>query len=150
MALNVWLREEDLPKNKNCASFADAYFECLDNFELDNTVREIVKLIDNARFISDTRLETKYGDIIRLDELSTGCKLYLNVYLNPDVLFDTIEAGGNVIAELLKLKKGNILLHFVPIIYGDVQIDIDAHYGQEIVHFESYQEFSNYFEKKVP
>lgn len=146
MALNVWIREEDLPKSRKLIGFTDAYFvTSLSQFRVDEAVKHIVKNIDGATFINKNTLYSRFGNVMDVKQLSTGCKLYLNIYTNAKDLFDTIDAGGNVLLEILKLKEGSILVHGLEPVLNDFMVDIDVHFGRKIVHFDSYDRFHQYF-----
>lgn len=145
MALNVWIREEDLPKNRRLIDCNNAYFDAyLHELVIDAKVRQIVKKIDGATFIDDEVLYSKYGGVMGIRDLSAGCKVYLDVYTFKDKLFDTFEAGENVLRELIKLGDGNVLLN-CGFYMDDCVINVDVHYRKRITHFDRFRDFYTFW-----
>lgn len=58
---------------------------------MDDAIINIIKAIDGSVYLGNGRFHTKLDEIIGLDSLSTGCKTVINVYNNPDKLFDCTE-----------------------------------------------------------
>lgn len=83
--------------------------------QIDDTVKDLIADIDEAECFYNNRggitVLSPSGDSISLFDLSTGCKTALNIYLNPKEIFDTLECGNNAKNAILKLPRGNAVMH---------------------------------------
>lgn len=97
-------------KSINGVVCSDAYFNCaiddhLINFNRDN--RAIMKEIDNADYIDDSRYMSKYGKYaVSMKELSTGCKTCININSFKNQMFYIGECGINALSCIFKLTDG--------------------------------------------
>jgi hypothetical protein len=95
--INVYTDKKHIPKHFRLEM-------CNDLFFMFNTINEplteqdvkYIKLIDNANVLSEGRISTPMGTTT-LHNLSTGCKTLLNIFHNPNILFNVVECGGNVL-----------------------------------------------------
>lgn len=71
--------------------------------------KEAIWEIDYAKLTADNRIEMKYGIGI-LRNLSSGCKSYLNVLLNPDKVVSAMECGANVLSKLFQLEHVKLFM----------------------------------------
>lgn len=102
----------------------DQYFNLhTGNLPMGQREKEAIWEIDHAKLTADNHIETKYGVGI-LRNLSSGCKSYLNVILNPDKVVSAMECGANVLDKLFLLDDIKLFMShperfFIP---DDVQI----------------------------
>lgn len=90
--LELYVNKEDIPKLEKLISFNDAFFNLsYGSLDVDDAIINIIKNIDGSVYLGNGRFHTKFDEIIGLDSLSTCCKTVINVYKNPDKLFDCTE-----------------------------------------------------------
>ncbi len=88
----------------------DQYFNLhTSNLPMGEAEKEAIWEIDHAKLTADNRIETKYGIGI-LRNLSSGCKSYLNVLLNPDKVVSVMECGANVLSKLFQLDHVKLFM----------------------------------------
>ena len=61
------------------------------------------------------------GEVLNIDKLSTGCKTLLNIFYNPDIIFDIRECGENALDLIYALPEGNIYCDY-PLISFDMTV----------------------------
>jgi len=81
------------------------------NLRLGKEAKEAIMFIDEAKLTPLSHIETKYG-IGTIRNLSSGCKTYLNILLNPDKIFNVAECGANVLELLFKRGGVNLFMPF--------------------------------------
>ncbi len=97
-----------------------------DRIEISSDIKQIIKHIDNADYISGTSIQTRYEEVVDISKLSTGCKTVINVLLFPNKIVNCIEAGSNAIEFMFKyFHTGNIHIPFIPVISSIYATDID-------------------------
>jgi len=72
------------------------------------TVKSILKRVEQAEYNDNVSFIDRFGFKLYSDCLSTGTKTLLNINYQVDKVFYGGEMGYNAIAELLKLKNGNV------------------------------------------
>ena len=134
MSLNLYIEPEDAAKsglkleNKN-----DAFFNMhISGMKISDAVQQMIMDIDGSIYSSGSDIRTRYGRLVDIRKLSTSCKTAINVYCNPDKLFNCVEAGENVLRYILKFKHGNAFMPLLPSIIEDFEVDVLLHYrGKE-------------------
>lgn len=92
--------------------YNDRYFNLYtSNFKMGEREKEAIWEIDQAKLTDDNHIETKYG-IGVLRNLSSGCKSYLNVLLNPDKVVSVMECGANVLCKLFELDNIHLFMSY--------------------------------------
>jgi hypothetical protein len=136
--LELYVNKEDIPKSDNLISFNDAFFNLrYGGLDIDDAIINIIKTIDGSVYLGNGRFHTKFDEIIGLDSISTGCKTVINVYKNPDKLFDCTECGNNALELIFRLKNGRVYCSMAPA-YPDfyTPVDVMIHgYKNEKKHF---------------
>ncbi len=83
--LNIYL-----DKPENTIDYNDAYFNTnYMNYKFDTEDQNIIKTIDSVEYQGNFEVNSKFykNTLIRVTELSTGCKTLLNTINNPDKIF---------------------------------------------------------------
>ena len=79
---------------------------------VDDNMRRIVKAIDQGELIDSNKFMDRFGVVLYLSELSTGCKAAICVYKNAELIVDTQECGLNARDAIFNYcENGKILLH---------------------------------------
>lgn len=150
MALNIYIDKKDIPKKSKIIKFNDIQFEYdLDNMIVDKTIEKLMYDIDGSVYIPDGNgsMRTRYGDLLKLNYLSTGCKTAINVYNHPDKIVDCIECGNNAFEYILSLKNGNVFGYGVAAVNGDKNIDVNVIYNEKITKFNKLSDLINFWSK---
>lgn len=150
MSLHVYRRVEDLPKGMKYVKENDTYFNMRGSLDKDDILQvNILRDIEKAEIISDKTVKGENYDILGstgLKDLSTGTKTLLNINSNPDICFDTIECGDNVLEYLRHFNKGNIIWKEPVLLLSDTDYSCDIEYKGII--FNSYPEFLMFVENE--
>ena len=148
MALNVYLRMEDIPKEKQIIMFNDGVFgkSLLSEDSFSNNalseIKYVMKKIDGADYIDKRNMRDRFGNYTSIEHLSTGCKSLINCIHYPDCVVNCIECGGNVIDVIIHRTEGNVLLYTLPDNDGK-SIDIDLHLADgRVEHYSEIEEFT--------
>lgn len=111
--LNVYTKKSYIPDGVEYIHYNEMYFDGF-NPELpdNNIVRRILQEIDGAEYQTSKTFIGRFipGAGLYNSLLSGGCKIALNVVLNPSKCFDTVGAGDNAINTILSLTDGHIVL----------------------------------------
>ena len=75
---------------------------------VDEEMQRLILSIDGSEFIGKWSMQTKYGDVLGLKYLSTGCKTAINCYLFRDRLVNVSECGANALKEILHMDGTRI------------------------------------------
>lgn len=77
-----------------------------------SNISKFIQDIDSGIYIDERNFKDRFGNIARIDWLSTGCKAAILVELNDNnELIDTIECGTNALSAIISVcRKGNILI----------------------------------------
>lgn len=79
---------------------------------VDETTKQFVKEIDKGELIDANRFIDRFGTILYISELSTGCKAAFCTYFYPDKIVDLQECGRNARDAIFNYcENGRILLH---------------------------------------
>lgn len=113
MSLNVYdrwqLEDGEIPVPYE--PLTPVYFD--KNIKLPDTdlVRDILKSIDNAEYLTETEFQGSLPPINKasIDFLSDGCKTVLCIALDNSKCFNTMSAGPNAVFKALQLKSGNMI-----------------------------------------
>lgn len=138
MALSIYRTEKDVPKDKKVITSNDTFFSLNKPSKVDENIKKIIKIIDNADYIDNDTIRTPYG-VTGLSSLSSGCKTIINMYRHPELVFNGIECGYNALGFIIKhLKNGNIITAIAPAYeLNDCKINADYHSGNKCGHYES-------------
>ena len=150
MALNIYVDTEDIPKSLKVIRFNDNQFDYdLDSMKIDKNIEKLMYIIDGSRYIPDGNgsMRTRYGDLLKLSYLSTGCKTAINIYNHPNEIVDCIECGDNAINEILSLNRGNIIGYGTSLMGGDKAIDVNMIYKGKIYKFSSLKKLVDFWMK---
>ena len=150
MALNIYIDKKDIPKKAKIIKFNDAQFDYdLDKIIVDKNIEDIMFSIDGSRYIPDGNgsMRTRYGDLLKLSYLSTGCKTAINVYNHPNEIVDCSECGNNAFEYILSLKNGNVFGYGVAAVNGDKNIDVNVIYNGKIAKFNKLSDLINFWSK---
>ena len=83
--------------------FNEVFFRMNITFsDLTPTDFEIIDSVDNAKFLSDESFKTPFG-IIKIVNLSTGCKTVINALHYPKSAFNLVECGDNAFTKLAEV-----------------------------------------------
>lgn len=96
----------------------DAYFDLhLSDIKFDSTVLKLIKNIDGVDYAGKHAVYSKYhkGAVVRVEELSTGCKTAINVYSFPQKVFYAGECGDNALYEIYGFNRGNVFMNYFSI-----------------------------------
>ena len=79
------------------------------NEPIEGTLHATIARIEQVSFVSRDRIVSKITEQpISLTEISTGCKVVINIILNPNIPVNVYECGENYIHEIYRLDKGKI------------------------------------------
>ena len=140
--LNVYIGDI---KSENLVKFNDAWFDRhLKGLKVDANIKYFMKKIDESTYIKEHKMYSRFDKelCVSMEQLSTGCKTLINVYIFNDKIFDVIECGDNVIDEIFRLKQGNILIsafYLIPEFQGTVKV-----YTNNGVMMMNNEQLSNY------
>lgn len=112
--LKIYIKDINT-EDKNYCMFNDAWFDSnVRKIDFNNDIIQIVKLIDEVKYIGDYRFDSKFkpGTAILVNELSTGCKTAINIAAFPDKIFTVAECGDNALQVIFNFKQGNIYLPY--------------------------------------
>ena len=96
--------------SENYVIFNDSFFNLnTSNETMSDKEAAIIYQIDNAKLLSEKRIETKFG-IGNIRNLSTGCKTVLNIVKHPDMIVCVDGCGTNVLDYIFQMEDANILM----------------------------------------
>lgn len=86
----------------------DIYFDFyIDNVDIDNNIANIIKKIDGVDYVGNHRIISKFDRTpTSIKHISTGCKTAINIYLNPNVIFNIGECGDNALTYIMNMRNG--------------------------------------------
>lgn len=122
MSLNIYTNELEVPTGMEVVKNNDVFFNSNTYLNNSDIEKEVLKDIDNVEYVSESAFKGKFikGVAVLKNFLSTGVKTLLNIEKNPDICFDTIECGQNVLYQLSRLHSGNAIVKNTLIVYpGD-------------------------------
>lgn len=89
----------------------------------DEIINNLIHSIDRGNRIDNTRFEDRFGTVLYLSELSTGCKAAICAYAYPDSIIDLQECGLNARDAIFNYcENGKILLHDFGVTVVDMKI----------------------------
>lgn len=78
----------------------------------DTTERQVIKDVEQGRYVDNLTFIDQYGVTLPRDFLSTGCKTVLLALHHPTKIVSTAECGKNALGAIISYcKEGNILLY---------------------------------------
>lgn len=73
--------------------------------------RKLIREIEHGEYISNTEYCDRFGRVLPIWCMSTGCKVALCIANLPDVLIDLVECGDNALVAIFRYcKDGNARL----------------------------------------
>lgn len=140
--LNVYLDKRDVPSGIKVQDFNDMLFDTnVGKINIDKNVVSIIKSIENADYLGDFKVKSKYGIIVDILEISTGCKAAINIYSFPDKFINCIECGDNALHTIFRFNRGNIVCKFAPSYTNyKVPVDIMLHHNGKTKHCTTLEE----------
>lgn len=144
--IDVYIKAKDL-KHKKYVHICEDYFDEHYKKEfIDDLAKHIIAKIDGGKCLKDGRIKSKYGPIISIKELSSGCKTCLVVYQFPDIIFDTVACGRNAFELICTLPAGKIYISLVPYYSRtNPKVEILLHVGNEEIEFSSINGLVGYY-----
>jgi len=119
--------------------FSDAYFDKYMrqiNFD-SNSIRNIIKAIDNVEYIGYCSIRSKFDPNVGISvrELSTGCKTAINVISFPQEVFSVAGCGDNALQVIFNFKQGKIFMPMfsIPREFKN-KIKVYTAHGEQIVN----------------
>lgn len=137
MPLCIYVGKNNLPKNKKFIFDVEAEFfrygikDC-------RLSKEIIKEIDNGKYINESTFLDRFGVSLYTDYLSTSSKALLLLISCKDKVLNFDEVGDNAIKyALTHFNSGNI---FISDYYGDIDEDgcVDLVMNDEIHYTDAY------------
>lgn len=116
MSLYLYREKSEIPANMPYILNNSAYFKALSIPQTDQAL-EVLQKVEQAEYVSSLFFQSKKFKFGAMNKayLSTGTKTLLNILTDPDVCFDIIECGVNVITQLLKFTSGHVYIGSVAI-----------------------------------
>lgn len=116
MPLNLYIKKEDVNKTGlKLEERNDAFFNLhIGTTKISDTIKSLILNIDHSTYSSGSDIRTKYGRLVDIRKISTGCKTAINIYSNPDKLFNCVEAGDNALRCILMFNRGNAYMPLLP------------------------------------
>lgn len=146
MALNIYLRKEDISKDLELIDSNDILFnyDLYNGLEFNDEIKEVMYKVDGATYIQGTDIRSKYGNITSAENLSTGCKTMINILNHPEAVISCIECGDNVLHMILKMHniRGSIYLPFLPS-NEDIKTQVNVIYKNKRYKMDSLQSLLN-------
>ena len=102
---------DELP---NSAAVIHDVEEAFTNIELqeDTCTKNIMKYVDCADYVDNIRFKDRFGNLLYLDDLSSGCKAALCVHYLQNNIIDLLECGLNARDAIIAYcDSGNVILH---------------------------------------
>lgn len=130
MPLNLYIKKEDVNKTGlKLEERNDAFFNLhIGTTKISDTIKSLILNIDHSTYSSGSDIRTKYGRLVDIRKISTGCKTAINIYSNPDKLFNCVEAGDNALRCILMFNRGNAYMPLLPSIINNFSVDVLLHY----------------------
>lgn len=130
MPLNLYIKKEDVNKTGlKLEERNDAFFNLhIGTTKISDTIKSLILNIDHTTYSSGSDIRTKYGRLVDIRKISTGCKTAINIYSNPDKLFNCVEAGDNALRGILMFNRGNAYMPLLPSIINNFSVDVLLHY----------------------
>ncbi len=113
--LEVYVNKSNVPKSVKIENFNDLFFDLnYGNLVVDDAVKNIIKQIDGSVYQENGRVLTKFNEIAELNHLSSGCKTAINIYKNPNKMFNCAECGNNALEVIFRLPNGRVCSEYAP------------------------------------
>lgn len=136
MPLNLYIKKEDVNKTGlKLEERNDAFFNLhIGTTKISDTIKSLILNIDHSTYSSGSDIRTKYGRLVDIRKISTGYKTAINIYSNPDKLFNCVEAGDNALRCILMFNRGNAYMPLLPSIINNFSVDVLLHYMGKKIH----------------
>lgn len=112
----------------------DVFFNIHTSAMVDKKAADIISSIDGAKLQSRFKIVSSLDNtVLNVDKLSTGCKTALNVFYNPEIIFDIRECGDNALAVIYAMAQGRVYSDYACIpLDMPVVLAVDEHGSKEI------------------
>ncbi len=137
MSLNVYIREQDIPKGMPLILRNDTKFDkdlFFGDLNITPAVINVMKILDNAEYAPPKSMKSRFGNFVDMEHLSTGAKTIINTLNHPESCISAVECGDNAVWLLLQLNLGNVLLTTYPDC-RTAMIDAVLHFKGKSKHF---------------
>lgn len=122
----------------------DVFFNKYTSMKLDERAKNIIQKIDHSKMINQYSIKSRFdGMTLNIDKLSTGCKTALNIFYNPDKVFDIYECGDNALDVIYSFENGKIYCEY-PLISFDMK-KVKAIKDQNTKVIDSYDELKEWW-----
>lgn len=138
-------KKKAIPNGMEKIELNDVYFNKTTVSMLEGGAADIIYRIDKSKMIDKYTVESRFdGSRLNIDKLSTGCKTALNIWYNPDKVFDIRECGDNAIDVIYAFDKGNIYCDYPLISFEMKEVEAVDAKGSVIVNdYEVLKEWWN-------
>ena len=140
MALKYYMDEFDLPDDCTIVRDNRKYFIDVTMDKLDNRVDGLLTHTDKAKYIDGLFFKDRFGHDLPWRCLSSGGMTVLNIYYNPDVIFETPECEFNAINDILLLNQGSVYDMGIPSMFDESDIDVYVINGDNSKLYTKYSE----------
>jgi len=97
----------------------DSYKKVISDSDIGKQCRKWISRLEGVTFESNSKIYSKFDNSsIKVSKISTGCKTFINIFLNPNTPVFIGEAGDNIIEEIYKLHNGVLYAPYMMIPYG--------------------------------
>ncbi|MCH5193682.1 MAG: hypothetical protein J1F11_06950 [Oscillospiraceae bacterium] len=101
----------------------DSYAQVVSDSEAGERCRKWISQLEGVRFAGNSMIHSKFNDnIISVSRISTSCKTFINILLNPETPVFIGETGRDILSEIFKLPEGALYSPYEKILY-DRQFD---------------------------
>lgn len=107
--LNIYIGEENLPKDMLLVTDADAAFGAVDMCGTEFQ-RRVLHTVELGEYYDTKRFIDRFGCQLHYTNMSTGSKTLMLVEALPDRIISCDECGENALGMLTYLSSGNIFL----------------------------------------
>ena len=145
MSLNVYIREEDIPRGMKYVMDNDALFfnDYNNGLVITKGIVDLIKVTDRGIVVDNKSMISYLGMLTSLLNLSTSTKMVLNVINHPDMCISTVECGSNIVPFIFQQPKGNIFMAFLPSC-PTMKISAKLIYGRGSKQFYDLEALSDY------
>lgn len=117
----------------------------------DEVTKSLLREIEQAEYLSESKVIDRFGMPLYISELSSGCKAALCVQYLPDKVIDLVECGLNARDAIISFcKQGSILFYSNCTNingYGKEDLEIDVCIkGKKFRRIEDLNDFINSYE----
>lgn len=151
--LRVYIREfDDIPKDIEVVKDCDWEFSKLIGIPGTDAIKNILRYIDKAEWYSERQIKDRFGNVMAIDNISSGCKAAIVTSLNPDKAVDLIECGYNARDAILAYVKDGVIIMKDPLLSNKIvslhDEEVEIRYGK--YKFKTVGRFREYIQNEMP